>query len=167
MTSEISYNYENLHNPLDILEQIIFLKKWSCSRANDNELIADIKSKSCLYRLYFAWSEEINAVSLTITFDLTVPESKKNLIYELLALINENLWIGHFDVTSKTHIPSYRNTYLIKEKSIESIKILEDLIYIGINECEKFYPSFQMVLWENFDPNTVANTCLMDTMGQA
>ena len=75
--------------------------------------------------------------------------------------------MGHFDITSRNGIPAYRNTYLIKEKNIENIKIIEDLIDIGINDFEKFYPSFQMVLWENFNPSSAAATCLMETLGQA
>ena len=51
--------------------------------------------------MYFTWSENINALSLSITFDIRFPETKLNMAYELLGLINENLWIGHFDITSK------------------------------------------------------------------
>jgi len=157
----------NFQNPLDALEEIIFMKQWPCSRANDYELISEIKGNHCLYRLYIVWSESINAISLTITFDLTVPPSSKSSIFELLSLINENLWMGHFDVTSKSGIPAYRNTFLIKDKNIENIRIMEDIVDIGINDCEKFYPSFQMVLWENSKPDIAAATCLMETKGRA
>ncbi len=44
-------------NPIDIVEDVIYQKKWSFSRADDYELVADIASKWCQYRLYFTWSE--------------------------------------------------------------------------------------------------------------
>ena len=157
----------NINNPLDTLEKIISLKQWSYSRENEDELIIDINSKISSYRLYIAWSGEIGAISITITFDLKVPLSDKQKIYELLALINENLLIGHFDITSISGIPAYRNTYLIKEKSIENIKILEDLVDIGIIECEKFYHSFQMVICDQSSPSTAVSTCLFETHGRA
>ena len=160
-------NNIDFHNPLDALEEIIFLKQWPCSRANDYELISEIRGKKCLYRLYIVWSESINAISITITSDIRVPHNLKRPIYELLSLINENLWMGHFDITSKNGIPAYRNTYLIKEKNIENIQTIEDLVDIGVNDCEKFYPSFQMVLWEECSPTSAAATCLMETVGQA
>ena len=160
-------DYINLNNPLDALEEIICLKQWPCSRANSDELISEIRSKSCFFRLYFSWSEQANAVSLTITFDIKVPMSQKYEIYELLSLINENLWIGHFDVTSKSGIPAYRNTFLFSDKNIENLKVLEDLVDIGINECEKFYPSFQMVLWDKILPIDAVDTCLFETRGIA
>ena len=60
---------------------------------NTPELVAEISSKWCQYRLYFTWSEEIKAISYTITFDLKFPHNKSKEAHELLALINEKLWI--------------------------------------------------------------------------
>ena len=93
-------------NPIDIVEDVIHSKKWTFSRSDDCELVAEIASKWCLYRLYFTWSEQIKAISFTVTFDLKFPESKYKSAHELLALINEKLWIGHFDVTSNNGIPA-------------------------------------------------------------
>ena len=98
---------QGINNPLDTLEKIISLKHWSYSRENEDELIIDIDSKISAYRLYIAWSKDTNVMGITITFDVKVPFSKINKIYELLALINENLFIGHFDITSKSGIPAY------------------------------------------------------------
>ena len=99
-------------NPIDIVEEVIYEKNWSFSRADDYELVADIASKCCQYRLYFSWSENVRAISFTITFDLKCPQSKLLKAYELIGLINEKLWIGHFDVTSKNGIPAFRHTIL-------------------------------------------------------
>ena len=87
-------------NPIDIVEDVIH-QKWNFSRVADHELVAEIASHWCAYRLYFTWSENINALSFSITFDIKFPETKLNNAYELLGLINENLWIGHFDTATK------------------------------------------------------------------
>ena len=102
-------------------------KKWNFSRAADHELVAEIASHWCAYRLYFTWSENINALSFSITFDIKFPETKLNKAYELLGLINENLWIGHFDITSKNGIPAFRHTLLSNnstETFTKNLKIL-------------------------------------------
>ena len=70
----------NINNPLDTLEKIISLKQWSYSRENEDELIIDINSKISSYRSYIAWSGEVGAISITITFDLKVPLSDKQKI---------------------------------------------------------------------------------------
>ena len=77
-------------NPIDIVEDVIYEKKWSFSRADDYELVAEINSQWCEYRLYFTWSEQIKAISFTVTFDLKFPQNKFKKAYELLGLINKN-----------------------------------------------------------------------------
>ena len=80
-------------NPIDIVEDVIHGKKWSFSRSDDCELVAEITTQLCQYRLYFTWSEQIRAISFTVTFDIKFPQSKYESAHELLALINEKLWI--------------------------------------------------------------------------
>ncbi len=154
-------------NPIDVVEEVIYSKKWTFSRADDYELVAEIASKWCQYRLYFTWSEQIRAISLTVTFDLKFPHSKIKDAHELLALINEKLWIGHFDITSKNGIPAYRHTVLSFPEDEVLHHQLENLVDIAIYECEKFYPAFQLVLFEDSDPEKALTISTFDTIGAA
>ena len=154
-------------NPIDIVEDLIHSKKWTFSRADDYELVAEIASQWCQYRLYFTWSEEIKAISFTVTFDLKFPHSKIKDAHELLALINEKLWIGHFDITSKNGIPAYRHTVLSLPENEMLHHQLEDLVDIAIFECEKYYPAFKLVLFEDTKPSKALSFCTFDTIGQA
>ena len=154
-------------NPIDVVEDVIHSKKWTFSRSDDYELVAEISSQWCQYRLYFTWSEQIKAISFTITFDLKFPKYKSKEVYELLALINERLWIGHFDITSKNGIPAYRHTvYSFPENEILHHQ-LEDLVDIAICECEKYYPAFQLVLFDDSEPANALNVSTFDTVGRA
>tara|TARA_Y100001970_G_C13855074_1_gene661257 strand:+ start:135 stop:623 length:489 start_codon:yes stop_codon:yes gene_type:complete len=154
-------------NPIDIVEDVIYQKKWNFSRADDHELVAEISSQWCQYRLYFNWSEDIRAMSFTVTFDLKFPQSKLCKAYELLGLINEKLWIGHFDITNKNGIPAYRNTVLSSSNNDFLHKKLEDLVDIGIYECEKYYPSFQQVLFDQQSPLEALRLSNFDIIGRA
>ena len=154
-------------NPIDYIEDIIHSKKWSFSRAADDELVADIASHWCQYRLYFAWSEKIKAINFTVTFDIRFHSSSLKLIHELLALINEKLWIGHFDITSKNGIPAYRHTVLKPYGNEILYNQLEDLVDIAIYECEKYYPAFHIILFEDSKPQEALQLCEIDTLGRA
>ena len=154
-------------NPIDVVEEVIYSKKWTFSRADDYELVAEIASKWCQYRFYFTWSEQIRAISLTVTFDLKFPHVKMKDAQELLALINEKLWIGHFDITSKNGIPAYRHTVLSFPADEVLHHQLENLVDIAIYECEKFYPAFQLVLFEDSDPGKALAISTFDTIGVA
>jgi hypothetical protein len=161
-------NSENISlNPIDVVEDVIYGKKWTFSRSDDYELVAEISSQWCQYRLYFTWSEQIKAISYTITFDLKFPENKIRKAHELLALINEKLWIGHFDITSKNGIPAYRHTVLSLPENDMLHNQLEDLVDIAIYECEKYYPAFQLVLFEDSNPSKALSLSTFDTIGRA
>ena len=154
-------------NPIDVVEDVVHSKKWTFSRADDHELVAEIASHWCLYRLYFSWSEQIKAISFTVTFDIKFPESKFQLVHELIARINEKLWIGHFDITSKNGIPAYRYTVLKPYGNEILYDQLEDLVDIAIYECEKYYPAFHIVLFEDNKPQEALKLCVIDTLGRA
>ena len=156
-----------LLNPIDVIEDVIHQKKWNFSRAADHELVAEISSQWCSYRLYFNWSKKINALSLSITFDIRFPETKLNAAYELLGLINESLWIGHFDITSRNGIPAFRHTILSNTETEILHKKFEDLVDIAIYECEKFYPSFQQVLFEDTNPKEAIKFSNFEVIGRA
>ena len=159
---------ENLPlNPIDVVEEVIYQKKWSFSRADEYELVADISSKWCQYRLYFTWSENIKAISFTITFDLKFPQNKIGKAYELIGLINEKLWLGHFDITSKNGIPAYRHTILSNADSDFLHEKLENLVDIAIYECEKYYPSFQQVLFDELEPSKSLLFANFEVLGSA
>ncbi len=159
---------ENLPlNPIDIVEEVIYEKNWSFSRADEYELVADISSKWCQYRLYFTWSENIKAISFTITFDLKFPQNKIGKAYELIGLINEKLWLGHFDITSKNGIPAFRHTILSNAESDFLHEKLENLVDIAIYECEKYYPSFQQVLFDELEPSKSLLFANFEVLGSA
>ena len=154
-------------NPIDFIEEIIHSKKWSFSRATDDELVADISSQWCQYRLYFSWSKQIRAINFIVTFDLKFPFSTLVTIHELLALINEKLWIGHFDITSKNGIPAFRHTLLVPQKNEILYSQLEELVDIAIYECEKYYPAFHLILFEDNKPKDALNLCFFEPLGRA
>ena len=161
-------NIDNFYsNPIDIVEDVIHSRKWSFSRAADHELVAEIASSYCQYRLYFSWSEEIKAINFTVTFDIKFPESRAFSAYELLALINEKLCIGHFDITHKSGIPAYRYTVFEPSSNEMLFNKLEDLVDIAIYECEKYYPAFQLVLFEDQSPKEAIELSLIDVIGKA
>ena len=161
-------SFDNFNqNPIDIVEDVIHSKKWTFSRSADHELVAEISSAWCQYRLYFYWSEQIKAINFTVTFDLKFPDFKTKEIYELLALINEKLWIGHFDITSKNGIPAFRHTVLEPQENEIFFNQLEDLVDIAIYECEKYYPAFELLLFEEIKPSEALKLSSIEVLGRA
>ena len=48
-----------------------------------------------------------------------------------------------------------------------SVEQLEDLVDIALNECERFYPAFQFVLWGGKSPTEAIDAAVIETAGEA
>ena len=154
-------------NPLDIMEQIVTANDWAFDRRNEAEMAAEAPGKWCDYGLYFSWSNEISAMHFTCTFDLKVPEKSRPALYELLALANERLWIGHFGMDTDDGMPLFRHSVLLRGASVASAESLEDMVDIAITECERFYPAFQFVLWGGKTPAEAMQAAMLECVGEA
>ncbi len=96
-------------NPIDLVEEIVSANDWAHDRASEEELVVEISGRWCEYRLYFVWQEEICAMHFSCGFDMKVPKGRRAAVYELLALANEKLWLGHFDLSVEDNSPAFRH----------------------------------------------------------
>ena len=154
-------------NPLDILEQLIAANEWEFERHTEAEMAAEAPGKWCDYGLYFSWSTEISAMHFTCSFDLKVPEKRRQALYELLALANDRLWIGHFGMDTEDGMPVFRHAVLLRGAPGASAESLEDMVDIAITECERFYPAFQFVLWGGKSPAEALQAAMLECVGEA
>jgi hypothetical protein len=117
--------------------------------------------------MYFIWRGDVSALYFTCAFDMRVPDNRRADIVELLALVNEKLWLGHFDLSSEDNLPMFRQTMLTRGWQRLSVEQLEDLVDIALCECERFYPAFQFVIWAGHAPHDAMSMAIMETAGEA
>jgi hypothetical protein len=154
-------------NPLDVLEEIITANEWLFDRANDDELIVELAGRWCHYRMFFVWQREIGALQFSCQFDMKVPDGKRADVHDLLAILNNRLWLGHFDLEPAQLTPLFRYTVLARQGRLPGVETLEDLVEIALTECERFYPAFQFVIWGGKRPAEAMAASMIDTAGRA
>ncbi|NMJ42899.1 hypothetical protein GWK16_16755 [Roseomonas sp. JC162] len=167
MSASLHLDRDRSSNPLDILEQIIAANEWAFERRSDGEMAAEAPGKWCDYGLHFSWSHEISAMAFTCAFDLKVPADRREKLYELLALANDRLWIGHFGIEAEDGVPVFRHSVLLRGSPSASAESLEDMVDIAITECERFFPAFQFVLWGGKAPAEALAASMLDCVGEA
>ena len=86
---------------------------------------------------------------------------------ELLSLINEKLWLGHFGLWQDEGLPMFRHALPLRGLSGPSTELIEDLLDTALVECERFYPAFQYVIWGGKSPLDAIAAALVDTVGEA
>ncbi len=167
MSLQTAFDQQAPSNPLDILEEIVSANEWLFDRANDDELIVELAGRWCHYRMFFVWQKEIGALQFSCQFDMKVPEAKRNDVHDLLAMLNDRMWLGHFNLDMQQCMPLFRYTVLTRGGRMPGIESLEDLVEIALTECERFYPAFQFVIWGGKRPGEAMAASMIDVAGRA
>ena len=100
---------------------------------------------------------------------INVATDKRPAIYETLGLINEQLWLGNFELWSGSGLIVFRYSALLDSGEGEALTFeqAEAIAEAGLEECERFYPVFQFVLWGGKSPQEAIAAALIDTAGEA
>ena len=101
--------------------------------------------------------------------DIKVAVEKRGAIYEALGLINEQLWLGHFEMWSGSGLIVFRHATILDTRDNEGLSLeqAEAIAEAAMEECERFYPVFQFVLWGGKSPGEAISAALIDTHGEA
>lgn len=138
--------FEDVSNPLDSVEDILYANDWIFERANEDELTVQISGKMGEYKLFFQWQEEYSAMQFCCQLDLDIHKDAMESASKTMTDINTNLWLGHFDFRQGTSIPCFRHTTLFRGQTQSSgAEHIEDLVDIALAECERFYPVFDIL----------------------
>ena len=155
--------------PIEILEQYFEARGWTCERSGDGEIFASAPGSWTQYELRGVWRAEDQVLQFLTFPDIKVPAEKKAAIYEALGLINEQLWLGHFELWSAPGLIVFRHAVLLDSVNNEGLSIeqAETVAETALEECERFYPVFQFVLWGGKSPGEAISAALIETAGEA
>src|SRR5688572_671826 len=155
--------------PIDMLEQYFHAHGWSHERNGDDEIVANFQGSWTQYELRAVWREEDRVLQFLALPDTRVPSDKRSAIYETLGLINEQLWIGHFEMWASSGMLLFRHAALLDGQGDAALTLeqAETLVEAAIDECERFYPVFQFVLWADKTPQEAIAAALIETQGEA
>ena len=155
--------------PLDVLEDYFSAHGWQCDRNGDEEIVAAVKGSWTQYELRAVWRPEDRVLQFLALPDIRVPDEKRALVYEAFGLINEQLWVGHFEMWAASSMVLYRHAAILDftTEAGMTIEQAETLVEAALDECERFYPVFQFVLWGDKTPQEAIEAALVDTVGEA
>ena len=140
---------------------------WSFERAGEDEITILVRGKWTDYQVSFTWMDDIEALHLACAFELKVPERRRADVIELAALINEQLWVGHFDVWINDGLIMFRHALVLAGGIAAADAQCEALLGIALDACERHYQAFQFVLWAGKSPREALEAIMFETSGEA
>ena len=153
--------------PVDMLAAFFEARGWLVDRVGEDELSVEIKGNWTSYQMRAVWRNEDHVLQILLLPEIRVPDEKKPVIYETLGLINEQLWLGHFDLWSNNNILLFRHATLLGGSGMLGLDQAQTIVDLAIEEWERFYPVFQFVLWSDKSPQDAIEHAMVDTAGEA
>lgn len=153
--------------PVDMLASLFEARGWPCEFVSDDEISGEIQGSWANYQVRGIWREEDHVLQLLCLPDVRVASGKRAAMFELLAMVNEQLWLGHFDIWSNGNVLLYRHGIMLGDDGLLSIAQAQAIVETAIEECDRFYPAFQFVLWGDKSPADALDSALVDPAGEA
>lgn len=153
--------------PLEMLLALFEARGWGCETVSDEEMSGEVQGSWTKYQLRAIWRSTDNVLQFLCLPDIRIPEDKRQQAYELLSLVNEQMWLGHFDIWSSGDMLLYRHGALLGDEGRLSLDQAQALVESAIDECDRFYPAFQFVLWGDKSPREALDAALVDAAGEA
>jgi hypothetical protein len=158
--------YEHMTNPIDIVEQVAHTHDWACDRTGDDEVTLIVAGSWTDYHVSLNWRDDLEALHLACAFDFKVPENRLPEIYRLVAQINEQLWLGHFDLWTQEGLIMFRQGLMLNG-ALATPRQCEALLKAALEACERYYQAFQFVVWAGKESREALVSTMFHTEGQA
>ncbi len=139
-------------NPIDMVEHIFSRQSLAFERRTVNEIVVEVEGKWNNMLLFFAWEEHLRCLHISCLMNISIEIDNRSKIFELLALVNENLWLGHFSYWSENKMPLFKHSIIVRAGEADFESKLDQITNIAVNECEHMYPVFNAVLKQNISP---------------
>lgn len=165
--SLIEYSEQHRLNPLDVVESVAGSNNWSFERDGEDEITLLARGKWTDYQVSFTWMTDIEALHLACAFDLKVPERRRAEVQTLIALVNERLWIGHFDLWVSEGTLMFRHALVLPGGTQASGRQCETLLRSALDACERYFTAFQFVVWAGKSAREALAAAMFETSGEA
>ena len=154
-------------NPVDLVENLAALNDWSFDRSADDEITISVSGRWGDYHASFTWMDDIESLHLACAFDLKVPDRRRAEVKDLVQLINEHLWLGHFDLWPQEGVVMFRHGLLLAGGAEPSGRQCEAQLDAAIEACDRYYQAFQFVVWAGKSAREAMDSALFETVGEA
>ncbi len=164
---DLEFDLDRSVHPLDVIERLAALNDWSFDRDAEDEISVCVGGAWAEYQVAITWLDRMEAMHVASAFDLKVPARRKTEVLSLISMVNEQLWLGHFDFWSAENVVMFRHSLLLSGGAEPTDEQAGMLVRSAVETCERYYQAFQFVLWAGKSAREALDGAMMETVGEA
>ncbi|MDE2361789.1 MAG: YbjN domain-containing protein [Hyphomicrobiales bacterium] len=154
-------------HPVDVVERLAAANEWSFERDDQDEISISVSGSWADYHLAFTWLPDLETLHVGCAFDLKVPLRRRSETLELIAIANEQLWLGHFDLWTGQGVVMFRHAMLLTGGAQPTPQQCESILSSALIACERYYQAFQFVVWAGKSAREAIDSIMLETRGEA
>ena len=166
-------------DPLEVVEHVLNAENLSFDRTEDGDLAFALTGDWKDYELWFAWRPEADCLQLCLALDLQAKlqtiglgapgraADKRTATCELLSLVNQRIWLGHFEVWTDDGEVVFRHALGLPHGERPTLAQAASMIDAAVEAADRFYPAFSFLLKGGKSPEDSMAACMFETVGQA
>jgi hypothetical protein len=159
--------HEDAANPLDRVERIAEAYQWAFARTNAREVTMEVAGGWSDMTVSINWRDEFEILHVAASLEMKVPPARRDEVAKLLARINEQLLVGHFDLWHADGSLLFRNSLLLAGQAEANDAQCEALIHLAVETAERYFPAVQFVVWAGQSATEALEAAMIDTWGEA
>ena len=154
-------------DPLDVIEHVLSAENLAFDRTEDGDLAFTLAGDWKDYELWFAWRPEADCLQLCLSMDIRAKKPRRTAAYELLSLINQRVWLGHFEVWTEEGEVVFRHAMALPTGERPTLAQAASMIDAAVEAADRFYPAFDFLINGGKTPEDAISACMFETVGQA
>jgi len=153
-------------DPLDVVEHVLTAENLDFDRTDDGDLAFALTGDWKDYELWFAWRPEADCLQLCLSLDVRVTKKSRGPAYELVSMINQRVWLGHFEVWPEDGEIVFRHAMALPTGERPTLAQAASMIDTAVEAADRFFPAFDFML-KGKSPADAITACMFETVGQA
>jgi len=158
---------ENNDDLLGMVEQCLTTADWVSERVDDVTLNCASATRWGECGGMFVFREEPRSLHFSLSVDMRAAHMRRQAITEILALVNERLWIGHFEHWAEEGVLMFRHTLPLLGRTTPEPGEIAAVLTGATEAVEHFLPAFNFVVWAGKSPKEAIKSALFETIGEA
>lgn len=153
-------------DPLEVVEHVLAAENLAFDRTEDGDLAFTLAGDWKDYELWFAWRPEADCLQLCLSVDIQVPTEMRPQAFELASILNQRVWLGHYEVWDDGEIV-FRHAMALMSGERPSLSQAAAMIDIAMEAADRFYPAFDFLVRGAKSPTEAVESCMFETVGEA
>ena len=155
-------------DPLDVVEHVLAAENLEFDRTDDGDLAFALAGDWKDYEMWFAWRPEADCLQLCLSMDMRAEKGAKRApAFELVSMINQRVWLGHFEVWAEDGEVVFRHSLPLPTGDRPTLAQAASMIDAAVEAADRFYPAFDFLLKGSKSPDEAMAACMFETVGTA